>query len=141
MPGREVAAGDMPVVLADERLEQALLLRGQSLLRVPADLVDHLGPVAGRGCGHGDPLWRHPACSFRWHAPRSVGHWPRHPCAGPRAKPYRRPPAPPERPSESSEAVTNPSGTQTPSVSMIATSYAQPHRRFLGTLAPVLCSR
>ena len=55
VPGREVVAGDVPVVLPDERLEQPLLLRGQSLLGVPPDLVDDLGPVAGRDGGHGEP--------------------------------------------------------------------------------------
>ena len=61
VPGREVAAGDVPVVLADERLEQPLLLRGQPLVGVPPDLVDDLGPVAGRDGGHGNPLRPRPS--------------------------------------------------------------------------------
>jgi hypothetical protein len=55
-PGREVVAGDVPVVLPDERPEQPLLLRGQPLLGVPPDLVDALGLVAGRDGGQGNPL-------------------------------------------------------------------------------------
>ena len=96
-PGREVAAGDVAVVLADERPEQPQLLRGQPLLGVPPDLVDDLGPVAGRDGGHGDPLRRHPACSFR--SPRQ-GRWAADLaiCAWVHAQSnYRRPPAPVER--------------------------------------------
>jgi hypothetical protein len=56
VPSREVAAGDVPAVLPDERLEEPLLLRGQPLLGVPPDLVDDLGSVAGRDGWHGNPL-------------------------------------------------------------------------------------
>jgi hypothetical protein len=56
VPGREVAARDVPAVLPDEHLEEPLLLRGQPLLGVPPDLVDDLGSVAGRDGGHGNPL-------------------------------------------------------------------------------------
>ena len=115
MPSREVAAGHMPVVLDDERLEQALLLRGQSLLGVPADLVDHLGPVAGRGVGIATPFGATQRAPF---GVRRQGRWGHR--LGIRASVSRAGPVP---------VIQHPE--QRPSGS------AQPRRRFLGTLTPV----
>jgi hypothetical protein len=84
VPGREVAARDVPAVLPDEHLEEPLLLRGQPLLGVPPDLVDDLGSVAGRDGGHGNPL--RPCHRVLSSAARAKA-------LGPRASAYvRRPP-------------------------------------------------